>query len=110
MDDTFTIVKKGKLNEIITELNNFHNNIKFTHESEKDNRIPFLDVQITKVENGELETGVYRKETNNSIYIHWESYAPKQWKVETLRGMIRRAYEICSIPEELNKELMHLKK
>ena len=110
VDDTFTLVKKGKLNEIITALNNFHNNIKFTHEEEKENRIPFLDVLITKKENGGLITGVYRKETNNSIYIHWESYAPKQWKIGTLRGMVRRAYEICSTDEELKKEITHLRK
>lgn len=109
VDDTFTLVKKGKLEEIITTLNNFHPNIKFTHEFEKDNKIPFLDVLVKKEENGEIQTGVYRKETNNSIYIHWNSYAPKQWKIGTLRGMIRRAYDICSTEEELTKELAHLR-
>ena len=109
VDDTFTLVKKGKLDEVIATLNNFHQNIKFTHEFEKDNKIAFLDVLVKKMENGEIQTGVYRKETNNSIYIHWNSYAPKQWKVGTLRGMIRRAYDICSNEEELTKELTHLR-
>ena len=59
--------------------------------------------------NGTVQTGVYRKPTNNSIYIHWDSYAPEQWKVGTLSGMIRRAYEICSNEYELTKELTHLK-
>ena len=53
---------------------------------------------------------MYRKATNNSIYIHWNSYAPKQWKVGTLSGMTRRAYEICSNEDELTKELTHLRK
>ena len=35
--------------------------------------------------------------------------APEQWKVGTLSGMIRRAYEICSNKYELTKELTHLK-
>ena len=94
VDDTFTLVKKGKLNDIITALNNFHPNIKFTHELEQDNKIPFLDVLIRKDENGSTQTSVYRKSTNNSIYIHWNSHAPKEWKVGTLRGMIKRAYMI----------------
>ena len=110
VDDTFTLVKKGKLQEILRVLNNFHENIKFTHEFEENNKIPFLDVLIIKEENGGIQTGVYRKETNNSIYIHWNSHAPNQWKVGTLSGMIRRAYEICSNDEEREKELTHLKK
>ena len=103
VDDTFTLVKKGKLNDIISRLNNFHPNISFTNEPEQEGKMAFLDVLIKKDENGSIQTGVYRKATNNSIYIHWNSYAPKQWKVGTLSGMTRRAYEICSNKEELNK-------
>ena len=110
VDDTFTLVKKGKRNEIITALNNFHPNIKFTHEIEKEGQIAFLDVLLMKEENGSIQTAVYRKPTNNSIYIHWDSYAPKQWKVGTLFGIIRRAYEICSTKDTLSKELAHIRK
>ena len=109
VDDTFTLVQKGKLEEIIATLNNFHPNIKFTHEFEQNNEIPFLDVLVKKEDNGELQTGVYRKETNKSIYIHWNSHAPKQWKIGTLRGMIRRVYDICSNEENMTKELKHIK-
>ena len=110
VDDTFTLVKKGKKDEVIAALNSFHPNIKFTHEVEKDQQIAFLDVMLTKEENGKVQTSVYRKPTNNSIYIHWQSYAPKQWKVGTLSGIIRRAYEICSTDTALKMELSHVKK
>ena len=109
VDDTFTVVKKGKLNNIIATLNNFHPNISFTHEIEQGGKMAFLDVLIKKEGDGSIQTGVYRKATNNSIYINWNSYAPRQWKVGTLSGMIRRAYEICSNEDELKKELDHLK-
>ena len=109
VDDTFTLVKKGKLEEIITALNSFHPNIKFTNEFEKDGQIPFLDVLVKREENGRIQTGVYRKQTNNSIYINWNSYAPQQWKIGTLRGLVRRAYDICSTEVELKKELSHLR-
>ena len=49
VDETFTLVKKGKLDEVIATLNNFHQNIKFTHEFEKDNKIAFLDVLVRKM-------------------------------------------------------------
>ena len=109
VDDTFTIVKKGKRDEVIAALNSFHPNIKFTHEVEEEQQIAFLDVLLTKEENGMVQTSVYRKPTNNNIYIHWLSYAPKQWKVGTLSGIIRRAYEICSTEDSLKKELSHIK-
>ena len=110
VDDTFTLVKKGKLDEIVATLNNFHPNIKFTHEIEQEGKIAFLDVLIKTEEDRTIQTGVYRKPTNNSIYINWDAYAPKQWKIGTLSGMVRRAYEICSNENELKKELAHLKK
>lgn len=109
VDDTFTAVRKGKIDDVITKLNSFHPNIKFTHEFEEERSIAFLDVMITRQEDGTVQTGVYRKPTNSNVYIHWDSYAPEQWKVGTLLGMIRRAYDICSNEQELIKELDHLK-
>jgi hypothetical protein len=108
VDDTFAVVEKGKKDEIIAVLNDFHQNIKFTHEIEDEGSIAFLDVLLKREESGKIQTSVYRKPTNNSIYIHWESYAPKQWKIGTLFGIVRRAYEICSTEEELKKELAHI--
>ena len=110
VDDTFTVVEKGKREDIIRTLNNFHRNIRFTHEVEQDGKIPFLDVLLKKEENGTVQTTVYRKPTNNNVYIHWDSYAPQQWKVGTLFGIIRRAYVICSKEEDLSKELAFITK
>ena len=64
VDDTFTFVKKNHISEVIREINSFHSNIKFTHETEKDRKIAFLDVLLTKRSDGNLETSVYRKPTN----------------------------------------------
>ena len=105
VDDTFTFVKKNHISEVINEINAFHPNIKFTHETEQDNKIAFLDVLLTKREDGNIETSVYRKPTNNSIYIHWNAFGPRQWKTGTLYGIVRRAYEICSTEESRKKEL-----
>ena len=46
VDDTFTFVKKGKLDVVLNALNAFHQDIKFTHETETNGWIPFLDVRI----------------------------------------------------------------
>ena len=105
VDDTFTIVKKNKVSDVLKKINSFHPYIKFTHEVEKEKKIPFLDVLLEKLPNKTIETSVYRKPTNNSIYIHWNAYGPKQWKTGTLAGIIRRAYDICSTEEKRTTEL-----
>ena len=110
MDDTFTFVKKHQITNVISVLNSFHPNIKFTYETERGNRISFLDVLLTRTENGQIDTSVYRKPTNNNIYIHWNAYGPKQWKTGTLSGIIRRAYDICSTKEALSSEVDFIQK
>ena len=57
--------------------------------------------------NGKLDT-VFRKGTNNDIYIHWRSFAPMAWKKGTLRTLIRRAYTVCSNDNLLQEELHHI--
>ena len=105
VDDTFTFVKKNRISDVVQKINSFHQNIKFTHETEEQQKIPFLDVLLKKRENGRVETSVYRKPTNNNIYIHWNAYGPRQWKVGTLSGIIQRAYTICSTEEDRSAEL-----
>ena len=56
-------------------LNRFHQNIKFTKEVEHNGNTSFLDVLLMRC-NEKLETTVFRKETNNDIYLHWRSFAP----------------------------------
>ena len=63
VDDTFAFIKPGSEAIVQNELNSYHNSIKFTYELEQTNKLPFLDVLITKSTDGKLETKVYRKST-----------------------------------------------
>ena len=89
--------------------NNFHEKIKFTHVVEKDNKIAFLDVNVLRKLDGSFDTKVYRKKTDNSIYINWKSFSLKTWKIGTLKGLFRRAYLICSNENFLEEEVKYLK-
>ena len=109
VDDTFTIIDGKHINTVITQINSFHRQIKFTHEKEKDNKISFLDVMITRKPD-HLETEVYRKPSSTDIYIHWESFAPELWKKSTLKTLTLRAHTICSNELLLKKELDYLRK
>ena len=50
------------------------------------------------------------KKTDTNVYIHWQSFAPKTWKIGTLRGLIQRAFVLCSTEDARKKEIAFLKK
>lgn len=109
VDDTFAVVDPLKLNLILNKLNSFDRNIKFTHEVEQNGKINFLDVNVQRTKNDLIETSVYRKTTNTDLYIHWDAFAPMQWKKSTLIMLIKRAFIICSTYELRQKELEHIR-
>ena len=103
-DDTITFVNIEAIDHSLTVLSNFDPNIQFTYEAEKNSKLPLLDVMLCRKDN-KLVCSVYRKSTNNDIYMNWNSFAPKTWKMRTLKSLIERAFLICSTEEFLNEEL-----
>ena len=57
-----------------------------------------------------IETTALRKSANNNIYLNWTTHAPKKWKIDTLRTLVRRAYDIRSRNEHIQNGLSHIKK
>ena len=41
--------------------------------------------------------------------MNWKAFAPRVWKIGTLKGLVRRAFVVCSNEEFRNKELSFLK-
>ena len=58
----------------MTEFNNYHPNIKFTYESNKEN-ITLLDLGVSLSEN-KLTTDPYTKSTDKHQYLHYTSAHP----------------------------------
>ena len=56
-----------------------------------------------------VETSVYRKATNNNIYINWYSYTPSNWKNWPLKNLIKRAKLISSTKLLLRNEIDYTK-
>lgn len=109
VDDTFTFIKEGEIESVQQALDSFHEDIKFTYEIESENNISFLDVSVSRKTDGTFDTNVYRKKTDSSIYINWDAFATRQWKIGTLKGLFRRAFLVCSTKEALQKEIKYLK-
>ena len=93
---------------VLSTLNNFHSSIKFTDETESGNKLPFLDVQLMRTGDN-IETCVFRKPTNTDISIHWNSFAPFQWKYSTIKILVYRAYYVISDNKRLESELNYLR-
>ena len=91
IDDTFAYVINESTDYVLTTLNSFHPNISLTYKNKKNSQLPFLDVLFYG--NGTyLDTTVYRKDTRNSLYLHWDAFPPVSWRRGTLRTLISRSY------------------
>ena len=89
VDDIFAIIK-GKEDdalEILDQINHIHKDIKFTMECEKDGNIPFLDVNIKRIDN-KFETSLYRKKTNTNLYLKWDSCLPRYQKLGLISSLV----------------------
>ena len=57
----------------------------------------------------QIETCANRKATNTDLYINWTANAPMEWKIGTLRNILKRAKTVCSTTMLLHVEIEHLK-
>ena len=76
VDDTFIIWphSKDKLDSFLKHLNSQDQQIKFTMEIEKDQALPFLDVQIQKLPTEGFTHTIYRKPTHTNRYLNANSH------------------------------------
>ena len=108
VDDTISYVRIDCFQNVLNTLNTFHADIFFTYEQECYGMISFLNVLIVS-KNNTIETTVYRKQTQNDIYLHWKSFTTEAWKRGTLKILLFRVHAVCSYKELLDKEVKHLK-
>ena len=81
VDDTISYVKVDCIEHVLHALNSLHAIISFTYKQECDGMISILDILVMR-KNNTIETTVYRKQTHNDIYLHWESFTPEAWHFE----------------------------
>ncbi|XP_068671223.1 uncharacterized protein [Montipora foliosa] len=93
--------------DFLATLNGLHLSLKFTMELLSENTIPFIGIQMIK--NGtELETRVYRKPTNTSLLLHFQSNVDKRYKTGLLKTMLHHAHALSSTTEAFNEECAKL--
>ena len=78
--------------------------IKFTHEEETDNSIPFLDTHIHRRHDGSVKVKVYSKKTHTSQYLAFDSHHPLHQKMGVIRTLMNRCEEIVTEEEDKEEE------
>ena len=110
VDDIFVLFTSPEHLEAFENfLNGRHANMSFTIESEKQNRMSFLDVQII-CEDKTFTTSVYRKPTFSVVYTHFDSFLLSTYKFGTVYTLAHRCFRICSGWTKLHTKLFCLKK
>ena len=105
VDDNFTIFSNPDHKEHFFEyLNSRHPNFKFTMETERNNSLPFLDLRIFR-QNNKLVTTVYRKPTFSGLGTSFFSNIPFLYKLNSIRTLIHRAYNLSSTYQSFTNEL-----
>ena len=107
-DDTFVIFKDLEQVACFKDyLNTKHPNIKFTHETEINQSLNFLDLTITH-ENGRFTTHTFRKHTHTGLGTQYTSFTPHSYKTNIILTLLHRAYITCSNWVNIHHEIEYL--
>jgi hypothetical protein len=79
---------RENLTGFFDHLNNQSESIKFTMELEENISIPFLDILISKKDNGLLSHQVYRKINHTDHYLHANSHHHPTQKLGVINTLV----------------------
>ena len=72
-------------------MNSRHLNIQFTCEEESSNKIGFLYISITKI-NNKLTTSLYRKKTLSVVYLNFSSFLTMDYKNVLIHNLLDKLF------------------
>jgi len=112
VDDILEILKRDAVESFTEHLNNSIDetgSIKFTYEMEHEGSLLFLDILITRQQNGQLKLTVYRKKTHTDQYLHFESHHPLEHKITVIRTLVARSENLVTEKCDKDKDREHIK-
>ena len=83
------------LKTFVDYINSKHKNINLSFETQKDEQMPFLDVNVFR-DNGKFVTNVYRKETFTGVYGNFSSFMLLEHKFGLVSTLLRRCFCLVS--------------
>lgn len=109
LDDVFMVWLHGgdKLDVFLSNLNSFHEQIKFTWEISA-SALPYLDVMVS-IEDGMFVSNIYRKPTDTQQYLNMKSCHPPHVKKSIPYSQALRIKRICDSDQSFERESKQLK-
>ena len=101
LDETIDIC----VNQLFENAHSCHINMSFSMETEKENKLSFLDVEVI-CEQGKFTTTVYRKPTFSGVFSNFESFLPSIYKFGMVYTLVYRCFRICSNWTQFHTELI----
>ena len=109
VDVTFGLFRSpDHLEKFKNYLNSKTKNIKFTYEKESNNSLPFLDILISRSENG-FKTSLYHKPTFSGVDSNFSRFIYDQYKIGLIFPLTFRTFSIVSDFSRFHTEVSHLK-
>ncbi|CAM0512539.1 unnamed protein product [Fasciola hepatica] len=81
---------------IMDKLDRLHPNIRFTMETEIEDTLHFLDIKMTRNNDGTMARSVYRKETWTGQCLQFDSFVSVEYERGLVRTLFQTARHICT--------------
>jgi hypothetical protein len=90
VDDLLLIIPKEEVENTLNLFNGYSKYLKFTMEPEVNGRLPYLDVELIKQNDGRILTKWYSKEMASNRMLNYKSNHPLQQKLNVASNLIKR--------------------
>ena len=108
-DYTFILLPyEEDVQTLLDHMNSIQPSIQFTMEKVQDNKLPFLDVLVTRREQG-FRSSLYRKHTFTGQYLNFNSYHPYMVMKGIVCCLQHRTKSLCSDTDEFQEDIISLR-
>jgi hypothetical protein len=97
VDDLLMIIPKEEVENTLTIFNGYNKNLKFTMELEDDGRLPYLDVELIRQEDGRILTKWFSKPMASNRLLNFKSNHTLKQKLNTALNLMRRVCHLTTI-------------
>jgi hypothetical protein len=102
VDDVLAAVKKDKTDDILHTIN--YRKYKIHERRSSNNQLAFLDILVTRTDDGTINTQVYRKKTHTDQILNFYSNHSTQHEISCIRSLFNRIDTHCNTEQaKLNK-------
>ena len=110
VDDTFSKLKKIRVEAFLAHLNSMHPRIKFTTEIQENDMLAYLDVRCNVEPDGTIRITIYRKKTHTDQYLDFNSNHHMKQKLGIISTFKHRIDTLISTEDDKKVEEEHVKK